>query len=705
VSLREDTTLVEVKQYYHYLAIEDAEGQRKILLDEATYSIGRNPTNGIVLRSQLVSRQHAILLRVPMPKLSCHMFRVIDGNLQGKRSKNGLLIDGKRCFSHILAHGNEIVFSSDTRAQYQIVSHPGEVVMPDDTDAYELALGERRNHKHNISATDFANYNEEALARLASFPELNPNPILEVNFSGAITYLNPAAVRQFPELYELGPYHPLLRDLLSSTSKLQNGSQEMFMREVEVNGLVFEQFIHYIRGSRLIRCYVADITERKRSQEIIQYQAYHDALTGLPNRKHFSDYLSTALAEAITTGERLAVVFLDLDRFKLINDSLGHDFGDLLLRSICHRLRDFLHEDDMLSRWGGDEFILLVRNVVSADNAFRLVQRMLRAFEQSFICDSRELFVSASMGISLYPFDGENVDSLIKNADTAMYRAKQSGRNSCQLYTPQMNDSAFARLSLENSLCKAIERDELVVYYQSQVDMAIGQINGVEALIRWQHPELGLLSPDKFVPLAEETGLIVAIGYWLMRTACMQNRAWQLAGLPPLRLGVNISVHQFKQRDFIDRLTDILSETQLDPQYLDLELTESIIMEDIQENIQKLQDLRDMGVNLSIDDFGTGYSSLSYLKRLPINVLKIDRSFVRDINTNPLDKAIAISIVTLAHHLNFKVVAEGVETQEQMELLRSLKCDEMQGYLFNKPIPACQLTELLVHQKCLRSNG
>jgi diguanylate cyclase (GGDEF)-like protein len=697
MSQREDTTVVEVKQYYHYLVLEDAEGQRKFLLDAATYSIGRNPTNGIVLRSQLVSRQHAILLRVPVPKLSSHMFRIIDGNLQGKRSKNGILIDGKRCFSHILAHGNEIVFSSDTRAYYQVVSHPNELVMPGDTDADEPYA--TTHYNGHISDTDFANYNAEALARLASFPELNPNPILEVNFSGAITYLNPAATRQFPELYELGSYHPLLKDLLVATTDLQNGSQEMFAREVEVNGLTFEQSVHYMGDSNLIRCYIADITERKRSQEIIKYQAYHDALTGLPNRKHFNDYLTNAVAEAATSDEKLAVVFIDLDRFKLINDSLGHDFGDLLLRSICHRLRDFLHDDDMLSRWGGDEFILLVRNATSADHAFRLTQKMLKAFESPFICDDRELYVSASMGISLYPFDGNEVEGLIKNADTAMYRAKQGGRNSCQLYTPQMNASAFARLSLENSLCKAIERDELQVYYQAQIDMKSERISGVEALIRWQHPELGLLSADQFVPLAEETGLIVAIGYWLMRAACLQNRAWQLEGLPALHLVINISIHQFKQPDFIDRLTDILTETQLDPHYLDLELTESIIMEDTQENIQKLHKLRGMGINLSIDDFGTGYSSLSYLKRLPINILKIERSFVQDINNSNLDRAIAISIITLAHHLNLRVVAEGVETQEQMELLRSLKCDEVQGYLFNKPLPATSLVELLVSQK------
>lgn len=434
MSQREDTTLAEAQQYYHFFAIADPEGQRKILLDSTTYSIGRNLTNGIVLRSQLVSRQHAVLLRVPVPKKSSHLFRIIDGNLQGRRSKNGLLINGKHYFSHILSHGDEIVFSNDTRASYQIVNHPAEVVMPGDTDADRILQDMQRDRPH-MSDTDFANCNEEALTRLASFPELNPNPILEVNISGTITYLNPAAASQFPELYELGAHHPLLRDLVTSVADRQNASQAAFVREVEVNGLIFEQFIHYIPGSELIRSYLADITERKRSQEIIQYQAHHDALTGLPNRKHFSNYLATTLAEAATTDEKLAVVFIDLDGFKLVNDSLGHDIGDLLLQSICDRLPEFLQAEDMLARWGGDEFILLIRKVTSVDRILELAQRILQVCKQPFICDGHELYISASMGISVYPLDGNHVDILVRNADTAMYRVKQGGGNSCQLYT------------------------------------------------------------------------------------------------------------------------------------------------------------------------------------------------------------------------------------------------------------------------------
>ncbi len=702
-----DTTVSERHQVYHYLVIEDPEGQCKFLLGSTTYSLGRNSTNGIALRSNTVSRQHAILLRLPIPKTSTYMFRILDGNLQGKRSTNGLFINGERRSSHILTNGDEIVFSGDTRACYQVVSHPSEVRMfgdpiapvSDDNSADMTSFDSPSTLVHQ-SGNELVAYNEEVLARLASFPELNPNPILEVNMSGAITYINPAAIEQFPDLQDLGAKHPIFVNLFDAVAKLQNGSQEVTVCEIEFGGHIFEQFIHLIPGNDLVRSYIADITERRRSQEIIQYQASHDLLTGLPNRANFNDCLTTAMDQAQRTGEKLAVVFLDLDRFKLINDSLGHSSGDRLLQDVCKRLRHYLRQGDVIARWGGDEFTMMLRNVTSSEHTATISERILKAFEEPFQCSEHELYISTSVGISIYPQDGEDVETLIKNADTAMYRAKEIGRNTFQLYRSNMDESSIRKLALENSLYKALKGDELLVYYQPQVNLCAGQMVGVEALIRWQHPTRGLLQPDEFIYLAEETGLIISIGYWMLRMACAQNRAWQDAGLPKLRLGVNLSAQQFKQPDFIPTLACILTETGLEPQYLDIELTESVVMEDVQENIAKLHQIREMGISLSIDDFGTGYSSLSYLKRLPINVLKIHQSFVKDITTNPNDLAIAISIVTLAHNLNLKVIAEGVETVDQMELLRSLKCDEMQGFLFNRPIPPTELAELLVTQRC-----
>jgi diguanylate cyclase (GGDEF)-like protein len=704
VETKEDTTVPERHQVYHYLVIEDAEGQFKFPLNSTTYSIGRNPTNGIVLRSNLVSRQHAIFLRLPIPKASTFVFRIIDGNLQGKRSTNGIFINGERRTSHILAHGDEIVFSSDTRACYQVVYNPSEVRMfgegmsvVKNDDSADLTSFD------SLAMTDgeLVSYNEEVLMRLASFPELNPNPILEVNLAGVITYINPAAIQQFPNLQDIGSSHPILEHIFDTVSKLQDGSKDFLVREVEFDGHIYEQFVHLIPGNDLIRSYVTDVTERRRSQEIIQYQASHDLLTGLPNRAHFNDCLTAAMDQAKYTNERLAVVFLDLDRFKLINDSLGHSSGDRLLQEVCKRLRLYLRQGDVIARWGGDEFTLMLRNVTSSEHTAKISERVLKAFEHPFQCGEHELYISTSVGISIYPKDGRDMETLIKNADTAMYRAKNNGRNTFRLYKPNMDESSIRKLALENSLYRALKNDELLVYYQPQVNLGDARIAGVEALIRWQHPTRGILSPDEFICLAEETGLIIPIGYWILRTACAQNRAWQDAGLPYLRLGVNLSAHQFKQPDFVRNLATILADSRLEPQYLDLELTESILMEDVQENIAKLQKLRDMGISLSIDDFGTGYSSLSYLKRMPINVLKIHQSFVKDITTNPNDLAIAISIIHLAHSLNLKVIAEGVETVDQMELLRALKCDEMQGFLFNRPIPPAELAELLVNQTCL----
>jgi diguanylate cyclase (GGDEF)-like protein len=689
VQQTEELTQLEDNQLYQFLLIEDIQGTRRILLNSTTYSIGRNPSNGIVLYSSLVSRQHATLLRVPIPKKSLQIFRIIDGNLQGERSKNGILINGKRKLSHILAHGDEIIFSNDTKAVYQVASNFAEMSSPSD-DATAA-----------FSEYEIASYNEEVMSRLASIPELNPNPIIEINLDGEITYLNPASVQKFPNIYALGAQHPIFHGLLSRVADLQQGNQEFFVREVEINQQVLEEFVHFIQCSDLIRIYVADITQRKQAEEFIQHQASHDSLTGLPNRKFMNDFLGLALAEAKRTEEQIAVVFFDLDRFKLINDSLGHSTGDRLLEAICDRLNRYLREGDLLARWGGDEFILVLRQITSPEQALSIAQKVTKILDPPFTCDGHELHISSSMGISIYPFDGQDVDTLVKNADVAMYSAKDSGRNNCQLYKLVMHENTFKRLSMENSLRKAIENNELLIYYQPQINLEQGKVVGVEALMRWQHPTLGLLPPSQFIPLAEETGLIVPIGYWLLKQACLQSHAWSLEGIPNLRLGINLSLRQFCQKDFVNQLAEILNETRFDPNFLDLELTETIVMENVDESIARLQQLRAMGISLSIDDFGTGYSSLSYLKSLPINVLKIDQSFVRDITDNVYDQAIAFSIITLAHKLNLNVIAEGIETKEQMELLRSFGCHEMQGFLFKRPIPSAELVELITSQTVL----
>jgi len=438
-----------------------------------------------------------------------------------------------------------------------------------------------------------------------------------------------------------------------------------------------------------------DITQRKQAEETIRHLAYYDPLTKLPNRTLLNDRLAVELAQAHRTQQMLALVFLDLDRFKTINDTLGHTVGDRLLQGVTQRLTSCLREGDTIARLGGDEFMFLLPGIAHAEDAAKVAQRILEVLNPSFHLEGHEFHITASIGIVLYPTDGEDTKTLLKNADVAMYRAKDRGRNTYQFYTPAMNAAALERLILENSLRRGLEREEFVVYYQPQVNLYTGQIVGAEALVRWQHPELGLVPPMKFIPLAEETGLIIPLGEWVLRTACAQNKAWQEAGFPPLRIAVNLSAHIFKHKDVVKTIVRILKETGLDPDYLDLELTEGAVMENAETTITMLRELKEMGMHISIDDFGTGYSSLSYLKRFPIDILKIDQSFVRDIITDPDDAAIARLIITMAHTLKLKVIAEGVETEEQLLFLRSHECDEMQGYYFSRPVPAEAFTQLL----------
>ncbi|MDO8682181.1 MAG: EAL domain-containing protein [Armatimonadota bacterium] len=447
--------------------------------------------------------------------------------------------------------------------------------------------------------------------------------------------------------------------------------------------------IHFIAIKR-------NITEKKTYEKRLNHLAHHDHLTGLPNRLLFADRLTQSLAQAKRQNSLLAVMFLDLDRFKNINDTLGHSVGDLLLKAVAERLEKCVRDVDALARMGGDEFTITLANILTAQDAAIIAKRALKALSDPFVLGGREMFITASIGISLYPSDGSDVKTLVKNADTAMYRAKDEGRNNCQFYTDALNAQAFERMEMENDLRKAVEMDELRVYYQPRVDVRTGEILGVEALVRWQHPKLGLVPPMQFIPLAEETGLITPISEWVLRTSCRQNKVWQDAAFPMMTVAVNISARLLHQEDLIGTVERVLSETGLDAKYLELELTESTLMQNPALATTILGVLRSKGVRISIDDFGTGYSSLSYLKRFPTDAVKIDQSFIREIATNSDDAAIAKAIVAMAHSLKLKVVAEGVETLEQLQFLRSLKCDEIQGYFISRPEPADSIERLLI---------
>ncbi|WP_353259082.1 EAL domain-containing protein [Prochlorothrix hollandica] len=863
----------------HLLLVTDPLGQRVVPLDTATYSIGRDPGNFIVLHSRTVSRQHAILLRVTSPDSEQYIFRVIDGTFQGKRSTNGIFVNGRRCVAHDLNHGDFLEFSDEAKADYyaigslsdrdftRLCSAPDPArLLQDPSGIYSTAAVNTRGAVPN---------SEAALAHLASFPELIPNPIIELDVTGRITYLNPAAHVQFPGLRRMGIQHPLIAGLPLLVQTLEHPT---LARSVQVGDSSYDQFIHYMAENDLIRVFSSDVTDRKRveaelqrrdlmlqavatasssllaemdfetaihqalsvlgraagadrvviyenhphphtgelsmslrfewnrepgmalsahkqaknqsyaqyglqfwseelsrgkavrgvgatltiseqawlahnqarsvlmvpiwqgsrcwghvdfhdchqpnpwsvheesvliamaaslsgsllrrqAEEVLHYRATHDLLTGLPNRVLFDQQLADALKATQKEKGGLGVLFLDLDNFKDINDSLGHTFGDLLLKAVAQRLQEVSSPDHIIARWGGDEFTILLPNIQQETEAVTLAQHFLQSFNFRFELAQTELYISASIGVTFHcpslgrlSLDGE---TLIREADTALYQAKAQGRNNYQVYRPTMSVKTPELLALEQQLRHALDNDEFVVMYQPQVDVCTGALVGMEALVRWQHPVRGQISPGVFVPIAEESGLIVAMGEWVLRQSCQQNQRWQSMGLLPLRVGVNLSPKQFRQPRLVENIAKILAETGLEPQYLELEVTESTVIEDIEFTQLLMRDLNSLGIRLSIDDFGTGHSSLSRLQFLPLDTIKIDQTFVRDLSRHAKTSHIIAAIVALGRSLGLHLIAEGVETQEQLEFLRSIDCDSAQGFLFHRPLSAEQFTLLL----------
>jgi diguanylate cyclase (GGDEF)-like protein/PAS domain S-box-containing protein len=438
-----------------------------------------------------------------------------------------------------------------------------------------------------------------------------------------------------------------------------------------------------------------DITARKESEERTRFLADHDELTGLPNRSLFKQSLAQAVQRAERGGKFLSVLFLDLDRFKNINDSLGHETGDQVLRAVAERLTGCVRQVDVVARFGGDEFAVLVEGLTAEDQAGAVARKIVDALAKPLVLAGRQYRPGASIGISTYPSDGRDVLSLQKNADIAMYRAKEEGRGTFQFYSEQLNTHSIQRLEFESNLNGALNNKEFVLYYQPKIELASGRIAGVEALIRWVSPQFGFVPPADFIAIAEETGLIVPMGRWVVQTACVQNHAWQKGGLPPLRIAVNISARQMADKGLVEFIVDTMTRTGLTAESLELEITESAVMSNQDHAEKVLNQLKALGFHLTMDDFGTGYSSLAYLKRFPFDSVKIDQSFVRGIPASRDDCAIVEAIIAMAHSLELKVVAEGVETQEQSEFLRELGCDQIQGYVFSKPIPSAEIVGLL----------
>jgi len=553
---------------------------------------------------------------------------------------------------------------------------------------------------------------EAEMRKLSSAIQQTGDSVIITDRDGVIEYVNAAferttgysaaeAIGRRPSIVKSGAHDQAFFEKLWRTVLAGETFSDVFINRRKDGELYYEEktisplrdrhgrITHFIATGK-------DITERMQAQERLQHIAHHDALTGLPNRVLFLDRLEQALLRRAHSPDRVvAVMFLDLDRFKNVNDTLGHDVGDALLKSMAARLQGCLREGDSVARLGGDEFAVLLEDVASAEDVSTIAGKILDAFALPFSVHAHELFVTASIGISLYPNDGATAATLLKNADAAMYRAKDLGKNNYQFYSADMSAAAFERLTLESSLRRALERDEFVLYYQPQIDIVSGQLIGVEALLRWEHPEFGLLSPTQFIPIAEETGAIVPLGEWVARKAMEQVKEWRRDAHPELRVALNVSGRQFTEASFLDAVPRLLEETGLPPHALELEITESVLMRNAEKTVERLRTLHAMGVRFAIDDFGTGYSSLSYLRRFAIHTLKIDKSFIREMTAGSGDVEIVKTIIMMARGLKLAVIAEGVETREQLLFLKSYGCHAVQGYLVARPLTAAALSARL----------
>ncbi len=549
---------------------------------------------------------------------------------------------------------------------------------------------------------------KESEDRYRNLVELSPLAII-VHQLDKIIYVNPFTVKSLgassneellgKSIYDFIhiDYHERTKHRLKEVLEGKDiGLTEQML--IKINGEVIyaevSAFVMTYSEQNVVLSVLNDITDRKKSENKINHMAYYDALTNLPNRYNLDKCLLEALELPKDSHRGFSIMFIDLDRFKMINDTFGHGFGDLLLQQVAERLHSIIKKEERIFRYGGDEFIIIIESM-KQEEVSQVAIRILGEFNESFNINNREVFITPSIGISSYPEDGADKETLIKNADAAMYFAKEKGRNIFKWYTSNLNNTFLEKMNLENDLRKALDNDEFYLTYQPQIDLSSGKIIGVEALIRWQHPRLGLISPASFIPIAEETGLIVPIGKWIFKTAINQNKEWQKKGYPHLRIAINISVRQFQDSHFVDTIIQALEDSQLDPQYVDLEITESV-MQNIKESTVLLKQLKRIGLYLSIDDFGTGYSSLSLLRNLPIDNLKIDQSFIYDLMNNVQALAIVKTIIDMGRNLELDVVAEGIENEHQLSTLKKIKCTYGQGYYFNKPLSKEEIEQLLM---------
>ena len=842
----------------HVIVIEDPSFRKTIILEEAAYSIGRDAKNSIVLSSKRVSRYHATLLRrrVDLASNKNFAYWILDGDLKGNRSTNGLFVNDKRCLVQELKHGDLIKLGFEVKATYYILNNKADVLYLQSGDFKEpsskasdskesivesqssmvgakssivepqssiiegkITKIDNRDISQKtliISEPSLEKSEDSELAKLASFPELSPNPIIEIDWEGNITYLNPAAINKFKDLQQRKIDYPILTGL---TKNCENQQGSLFFREVKIGGQIFEQYIHYLSDKKLIRSYIFDFTKRRQIQgalreseqrylavlkqtsegifmidanskrlleanavycELLGYsleeirtltvydvvaldtqlidrdlervfkeklnyvseqqhrakdgslikvdvnispisygqqhifsftvrdltvhrhkeenfrnQSLHDLLTGLPSKNLLKEQLVTSLANARRTQNIICVMFLELDDFQNINQNLSYEIGDQLLQGFAKRLRSCLRAGDTVARWSGNKFTVLLPQVRSIKDLGKIGTRILDSLRQPFDVEKQKIQVKLSMGIAVHPDDGFEAEVILENANAALYRSQEKGWNNYQFYTEIMNSQVSRLLRLEKLLHHALQHEELILNYQPQINLKTKKVTGMETLLRWQHPELGQVLPAQFLPLAEETGLIVPIGEWLLRVVCNQNKIWQTVGLPNSSIGVNLSMIQFQQPNLVAMISEILEQTGLEPSLLELEITEKTIMENIDTASNTLDNLKSLGVRMCLDDFGSGYSAFGLVKRFSFNTLKIAQSVIQDLTENSSDIPVISAVISLGKDFNIRVVAEGVDSKEKLELLKQLGCEEIQGNLFSPPLSLEDADELL----------
>ena len=808
----------------HVLIIEDSNFQKTVVLEEATYSLGRHSSNDIIITAQKVSRHHATLLRRTDVKTERYSYWILDGDLQGNRSRNGIYINDKKCLVHELKNGDLIKFSEDIQARYQILSGAAEAVTSYEypTPSIKTVVEVPENRTSNISGDRQTTLERETvvspyqnvrvsdsaeLLRLSSFAELSPQAIIEVDLKGNLTYTNSTANILFKNIDRAIENHPLIEGLSTNC----NASKIAHTREIEVKDHYYRQHSYYLGDSQLIRSYISDITPEKALEQKVeaqtrQYNAvfsnnlYGIILINVETRKiveinqtacrylemseldilntNFEDYvldganlvilleqittdkrdyagelilksqsgklistevdisfldskpepkfclmmkpedkvvftlpkdkvnslpriqvlkerIKTAIANADRNQKLLALLSIKINDFSNINSAISQEQKIILLSSFAERLKSCLRFGDTIAYNGEDSFLLLTEEIGHIQELSKISQRILNSLEQPFKIGEQQLNIKGNIGIAVYPQDGVNADNLLRNADLALQQTSEEKHYRYQFFNTTMNSQNSVLLKLESFLHNALERDEFLLYYQPQINVNSGNIQGVEALLRWQHPELGLVSPTSFINLAEQTGLIIPIGQWAIKTACQQNKLWHSQGFPPLRVSVNLSLIQFQQPNLPLVVGQILEETELAPNLLELEIAASTVMKNLEYSHHILSQLQQLGVHISIDDFTTSYASWERLKHIPFDTLKINRDFVKQLKNDPQDLAIISAMVALGRGFNLRVVAEGVETQQQIELLKSQDCEQMQGFWFSRPLAAEEATKLL----------